>query len=1083
MTTMKNQIFNYNTFAKYIKNKFISEITGQSISDKPTLDSPDDKAIIGMLKGIKEARNILNENQSKNKLLQSFTSISLKVKIKKNKDFSIKPRGFLFYSVLPSYKLYENLIKEYKAKGENLDIKPAVKKVKLEDIYGSIDIKNNLNDSYLSDEMNRRMDSFCEKINDAIAFDGKIKISPDDVLDNDSFERLIRSKATKTKPYWILELSKTTISQEDFDILSISFFNRTESDVKNNVYNSTVYNAGISIESESKNFLKFKLNQFKRGFKNDVEVYGIPENADYRFEIIDNNIVISTENVPVFESKRLKTNNSLNEFITFKSLIEDPIKNLEVILKNLKDYEVEKYAESEKLKYENNDFEYKKRISEEQEVLKSEVFRVEEGLRILKNNSNMKRSFKYLNETMSKDLSYKKSYSGWRLFQLVFILTQVSSIVGIQDKSSFNNASSNYEDFVDVIYFPTGGGKTEAFLGATVLAMFYDRLNQKNKGITSIIKYPLRLLSVQQLDRVIVLMYKANLVKQDNKIDGDNFSVGYFVGSSNTPNLIKEDEVYRFNNGQKDPNDYRVIDNCPSCSGNKVKCYFNNSKHSLEHKCEQCNYLLPIYIVDDEVFRFLPTIVVSTVDKLAKIGIDKEFKLLFGQGDNYCLEHGFSIKECKYCKKSNPIQLINPVPTFLIQDELHLVRESLGTYASHYLHFINYYTKNLVREQDKKSMKIIGSTATISNYKEHVFNLYGKNSLIFPAWLENSNLYTFIDYDDVDRFILGFAIHGRSVSDGLQLANRILREILYEAFTNLDKTLNELSIYDIKLTKEELKDIIMNYWITIIYTTSKKDSVDLDTPFEIANTYLQSKGIPLYNLARINGDSNFNEIKEVLFKIQAEKNKFISTNLITATSSISHGVDEDSFNQIFFYGIPSNSAEYIQTLSRVGRKYTGFVFDVFRLARERDFSYLKNFNIYHLYKDRLIEPVPINKWAKNAIFRTLPGILSAYIIQYLGSDYSSVMKLKKLISENAELKDKTKKDLIGSFGSFEEGKDAKYYQEVINNELESFFVELSMQTDSKLFLKDLIAKSFSHPFFPMTSLRDVDEQLLLEMVD
>jgi hypothetical protein len=136
-----------------------------------------------------------------------------------------------------------------------------------------------------------------------------------------------------------------------------------------------------------------------------------------------------------------------------------------------------------------------------------------------------------------------------------------------------------------------------------------------------------------------------------------------------------------------------------------------------------------------------------------------------------------------------------------------------------------------------------------------------------------------------------------------------------------------------------------------------------------------------------------------------------------------------------------------------------------------------------LYKDRLIEPVPINKWAKNAIFRTLPGILSAYIIQYLGSDYSSVMKLKKLISEKAELKDKTKKDLIGSFGSFEEGKDAKYYQEVINNELESFFVELSMQTDSKLFLKDLIAKSFSHPFFPMTSLRDVDEQLLLEMVD
>ena len=107
-----------------------------------------------------------------------------------------------------------------------------------------------------------------------------------------------------------------------------------------------------------------------------------------------------------------------------------------------------------------------------------------------------------------------------------------------------------------------------------------------------------------------------------------------------------------------------------------------------------------------------------------------------------------------------------------------------------------------------------------------------------------------------------------------------------------------------------------------------------------------------------------------------------STNLILATSTISHGVDEDSFNIMYFFGMPNNNAEYIQAYSRTGRKYTGIVIDIIRLMRVRDRSYLKNFVTFHQNKDDLVESVPINRWAKNAIYSTLPGILSGVIMQY-----------------------------------------------------------------------------------------------------
>lgn len=130
-------------------------------------------------------------------------------------------------------------------------------------------------------------------------------------------------------------------------------------------------------------------------------------------------------------------------------------------------------------------------------------------------------------------------------------------------------------------------------------------------------------------------------------------------------------------------------------------------------------------------------------------------------------------------------------------------------------------------------------------------------------------------------------------------------------------------------------------------------------------------------------DTDFQQVRKTLFEIQENRRNLEAKNLLLATSTISHGVDEDSFNVMYFFGIPNNNAEYIQAYSRTGRRHTGIVLDLIRLTRVRDRSYLKNFVIFHQNKDDLVEPVPINRWAKNAVYCTLPGLIVGMLYQYI----------------------------------------------------------------------------------------------------
>ena len=169
---------------------------------------------------------------------------------------------------------------------------------------------------------------------------------------------------------------------------------------------------------------------------------------------------------------------------------------------------------------------------------------------------------------------------------------------------------------------------------------------------------------------------------------------------------------------------------------------------------------------------------------------------------------------------------------------------------------------------------------------------------------------------------------------------------------------------------EEAKKLLDEYWIILEYNNVKMESnrvlQGLEDPI---NTELAIEGIQPLVAKKMTGDDTFQEVRAILSQIEHAPSAIdgMDFNMIAATSMISHGVDADRFNLMVFYGIPGNTAEYIQAYSRVGRKHTGIVIDIIRPSREKDRSYLKNFNKFHEYKDILVDAVSINRWATKAV--------------------------------------------------------------------------------------------------------------------
>jgi hypothetical protein len=1130
---------NYSIMADHIVSKYVERISGDDIDETFVDDSPADRVMVGML-----AENRVDESfgggyiENNNTRFESVPSISITFLVKKDPAgvLRIIPKGLLFYAVDPDYeKTVDYLVQKYSEKDnvrysgilqlcecypeEKFYLPLTYKKVRIEDEMGE-GIAINLNGIrdkrfHLENEITERLTFLADRISSEIRIAQCNRMTFFDLADESRFRIVTGCREEKTQPRWGIDICCNVSDEGENYRFLLQMVNKTPVNGKANTgYLPKIFNAGMAVVgNESVVFRNIKLDYFKNSFKERSLVYAVAENTSAYFDA--DNRTIFTDNIPKYYQLRMKTKDDFIQYVTFDKLIEDPISNLTYIYNVMKSDYQKCDDEFQTTKFQTSVA--KEKFGDALEEYNREINRFRKGIEQIEYKDYVKKAFMYMNKTFqTKFGGGHRSMTGWRLFQIVFIVSMISEMIRSEYKDDRTIAEADLE-VANLLYFPTGGGKTEAFLGACVFDMFFDRLRGKNEGITALLKYPLRLLAVQQLDRVLTVVMKANVVREaiDELRLSNPFQVGFFVGKNNTPNNISAFETLSDRGKKEKPTDliiesdqdtlndyYRFIDTCPYCGEKQVNLRFNKDSWKLEHVCDNSDCplgVLPLLIVDNEIYRYLPSIVVSIVDKMAMLGTSNDFRSLFGQVRGKCSIHGFSsgLKcSCTACTNKKSLtsvgQLKDPIPTLFIQDEMHLVKESLGTFDSHYESFINYYSKELVPLQQRKQIRLVGATATISMYKEHIRNLYHMSGRRFPCEYPSvksgEDFYSYTDTNDITRILLGYAPYGRSITDGMWESVYIMRLVVYRMIQFLDKSYTEICGRGFVGSIDEYKEMLYDYWIELVYNNRKQDAMELENAFQNqGNNYLESKGIPKFEIEQMTSDVDFQTVRKTLFDIQVNRHDFESTNLLLATSTISHGVDEDSFNVMYFFGMPNNNAEYIQAYSRTGRKYTGIVIDIIRLMRIRDRSYLKNFVLFHQNRDDLVESVPINRWAKNAVYSTLPGLLAGLIMQYYTvktetDNLYQATKVKKLLMEGEIIITDVSEKLIEAYGCNEQEKMSLAYKEIITEETISILSGIQNGNfTTNDFLSDAIAKFSKGKKSPMRSLRDTEEQIVIEI--
>ena len=868
---------------------------------------------------------------------------------------------------------------------------------------------------------------------------------------------------------------------------------------KDKVTIETLFNSGIDIKLSGADYAPVVLDYFLDDYKYDKIQQAVGLNCSVEYDKESN--TVRTQHLPTFVQKRLVTND--NMAVPFQSLIDNPLDTLKEIKRKM-DEELNSWRTYYKEKEVELTSAGRQKMKDEIEEFKHEVERFQFGIDTVAAYPVVLKSLVLMNMAF---LRTSKKYNTWRLFQIVYIVSLIPDIVACDEYiMQPEDKVKTTLDSVSLLYFPTGGGKTEAFLGVLVFNLFFDRYRGKECGVTSILRYPLRLLSVQQVQRLANTLAQAELLRREDPLikDTEEFSLGYYVGDNNTPNNIRKDQVSQYlNMSGKEIDEQRIIDICPFCGKPTVHLKFDEESYRLMHYCdnEGCdsNGPLPIYMVDTEIYRYLPSAIISTVDKLAILGNNPNFRNILSGAPLKCPRHGFtSTRRCivnqacaEYCDEEvqdfEEIQMYDPAPTLFIQDELHLIRESLGTYASHYESFIDYFVNNV--SPSRRRIKVIGATATISSYREQITQLYNREPVRFPCTspYSDKNFYSYIDKSDTQRFIMGYAPYGKAIINSVVYSLKYMREVIYRYLANPELVLSipEITLDDVK----DAKLILEDYWIFLEYNNVKRDGNNVEGALETPiNVELRKENITEFKTRKMTGDETFQDVREVLAKVENTDDVFGGVNLIVATSMISHGVDADRFNVMFFYGMPGNTAEYIQAYSRTGRRHSSIVVDIIRPARETDRSYLNNFVKFHEFKDIMVEPVPINRWANKAISGTLPGIFAGLLLnQYDAELQFSVgplmwMKnLKDAINQNLIVKDTVKQQLYKAYGceiggdSVDLGNQYRSYIEVF---VDNLFAEI---TDRKWVEERLFDGFKSMGYRIMNSLRDTDASLIIEL--
>ena len=560
---------------------------------------------------------------------------------------------------------------------------------------------------------------------------------------------------------------------------------------------------------------------------------------------------------------------------------------------------------------------------------------------------------------------------------------------------------------MDLLYFPTGGGKTEAYLGLMAFVIANRRLRAEeggtynlDGGVTIMLRYTLRLLTTQQRDRITKMVVAAEMIRrQDPRFGKEPISIGFWVGSGVTPNKFDE-----FEEKADRPQDAKRAKNhvckqlltCPFCGKPLKEENFNIDidRKSIEIYCsdKDCQFYrykndripIPVYMVDEEIYGKCPTIILSTVDKFARLPWDVNTNALFGRVDRKCSRDGYVAIGAEHVRHNrtnslppSTLENIRPFlpPELIIQDELHLITGPLGTVYGAYETII----ENMCVHEGIRP-KYVVSTATIKNAEAQAKCLYArKNTTQFPSSGFEIGDSFFIREIPVEknpfRKYVGICAPGQSVKTALLRVYAIILQAAY--------TLSQ---------QEEFKDVIDPYYSLVGYFNSIRElggAVRLlqdDIPkriHRIKNKYGLGKQRYLNHNVEITSRMSSYKIPEKLNQLEITCTSKDCLDTAIATNMIAVGMDVDRLGLMVVTGQPKQNSEYIQATSRIGRAFPGLVVTLYNAYRPRDLSHYENFTGYHSQLYRFVEGTTATPFSARARDRVLHAlIISAIRLNY-----------------------------------------------------------------------------------------------------
>ncbi len=623
--------------------------------------------------------------------------------------------------------------------------------------------------------------------------------------------------------------------------------------------------------------------------------------------------------------------------------------------------------------------------------------RMKEGIHILQSDVNIARCFMLANRAMLISMSHAGRATGrgredglqgpfalgkaetgpmeylnnpakWRPFQLAFFLLVLPSLAGeeLPDR-----------DLVDVIWFATGGGKTEAYLFVSAFELFRRRIFEgKSGGGTGVInRYTYRFLTADQFQRTAGVICAMEMIRRELNASGDyslgeeEFSIGLFVGGDVSPNsfagsldgALSPTQELLDASQPRDANPY-PIESCPSCGtllvpeqkrtkpdGSPDEAYYGfvATANNFTTRCpeEDCSFHggLPVYFIDEQLLRTPPSFLLGTIDKFAMIPWKENGGVLLGLGTKWSS------------------------PSLVIQDELHLISGPLGTLAGIYEAAFE-----TLMATGGKPPKVIASTATIRNASVQCRRIYGRPSMVFPSpgLRAEDSFFSRLDTGNKERSRLyaGVMAQGLRSTVAASWTMAALLQSCYELIIADELTVNEVD----------------SYWTLVAYHNSKRelgrivnatrDEIPTRMKVYASNEAVERPSNFQVLELKAHAETPVPRARQLLARRHRPDQPAI--DVVPCTNIISVGVDIDRLGMMMVNGQPKLSAEYIQATSRVGRGLVpGLVLTAYSPSKPRDRSHYESFRDYHERFYSFVEPTSVTPGALPAIERGLHAAL------------------------------------------------------------------------------------------------------------